>query len=317
MQAARQLPPSHPWPAVTPSTMDAGGAAPSRQCRRAAVLTQHLAPSSSPLCPPARPPRCAAVRSGGCASAADGAAPSSTVSCACGKIEILFHVPKPLNRLPCCCWDCRQKCLWAESEGGPPVPDAVKEYSEAMDLIYFPAAFELYDLLPDLHPKGLDALEFYTLRQDDGDHVDQPGWRGDKGSLHMVATCCMTVMLVDNVNYHRAKNMDTDDGQQLLVFPAVTNIFTEIIPTSSALNFPADFPEVFLPALQEKMADAVRSGAAVEPKPRAEQEPLEVPLGCTTFTQLRLAKGTPTVNLDLEPGADPLAEDDDGPLRVD
>ena len=150
------------------------------------------------------------------------------MSCGCGKVEILFHTPQPLARIPCCCLDCRQKCLWAESEGGPALPDAVKDYREAVDLIFFPAAFELYDVLPDLHPKGMDMLEFYTLREDDGS-TTRPGWRGDSGSIHMVATCCMTLLLVDNVNYHTSKDMSNDDGQRLLAFPAVINLFTEMV----------------------------------------------------------------------------------------
>lgn len=108
-----------------------------------------------------------------------------------------------------------------------------------MDLIYFPAAFEMYDTLPDLHPKGLDALQFNTLRQDDGG-TDRPGWRGDRGSINMVATCCMTVLAVDNVNCAYASRCSLAvscpcpfgvcavHGDQLVVMRIVCNAVTQI-----------------------------------------------------------------------------------------
>lgn len=65
------------------------------------------------------------------------------------------------------------------------------------------------------------------------------------------------------------------------------------------------------------MAKLVRSGAAVENRLRPQRPVLEVPENCTTFTQLRLAKGTPTIDLRLEPGTDPWDEHDDDPLTVD
>ena len=67
------------------------------QCRRQQALLGHLAPmrevSACPL---------AATPSG-----------TSIVTCACGGVQLLVHVPRPRNRIPCCCWDCRQKRLWA------------------------------------------------------------------------------------------------------------------------------------------------------------------------------------------------------------
>ena len=144
--------------------------------RRAVALLAQLAPgrSAAPLpgqpllCGQACPPCTAELRLRDCSSSAASPPPGcSTVVCACGTVELKFHVSQPRNRIPCCCWDCRQKCLWAASVGGPPLPDAVVSFvrtqgipthrslisgaslrdflwlqDEPLDLIYFPNAFE-------------------------------------------------------------------------------------------------------------------------------------------------------------------------------
>jgi hypothetical protein len=178
------------------------------------------------------------------AAGATAAAGSSTVACACGNVELKFHVPRPRNRIACCCWDCRQKCRWAESEGGPKLPANVVSYDAPMDLIYFPNSFELTK-------GGLDDIEFCTLRDDDGS-ISAKGWRGDKGSINMVTNCCKTTLLVDNVNYHASKDIDNHDGAQVLLFPAVLQLQTEMIDMRTTINFIEDYPEEKAEALKAK-----------------------------------------------------------------
>jgi hypothetical protein len=197
----------------------------SMACRRQLALVGHLAPA----CPVA-----AAPPSG-----------TSIVACACGGVRLKFHVRRPRNRIPCCCWDCRQKCIWATSQGGPALPSDVLTFDAPMDLIYFPNAFELHG--------SLDDLEFCTLRADDGS-VTRRGWRGDRGSMNMVTICCRTTLLVDNVNYHPSKDLDQDDGSQVLLFPAVLNLQTEMIDMGTTLNFPDDYPPDKAAALKDKLA---------------------------------------------------------------
>ena len=72
----------------------------------------------------------------------------------------------------------------------------------------------------------------------------------------MVTRCCRTTLLVDNVNYHASKDMDQDDGAQVLLFPAVINLQTEMIDMGSTLNFPDDYPPEKVAALKEKLAGA-------------------------------------------------------------
>jgi hypothetical protein len=115
-----------------------------------------------------------------------------------------------------------------------------------MDLIYFPNSFELQ--------KGsLGDLEFCTLRADDGS-VTGRGWRGDRGSINMVTLCCRTTLLVDNVNYHASKDLDRDDGAQVLLFPAVIHLETEMIDMGTTLNFPDDYPPDKVAALKKKLS---------------------------------------------------------------
>ena len=199
-------------------------------CRRQQALFGHLVPGA------------ASCR----VAAAPLAGTTSTVSCACGGVRLLFHVPRPRNRIPCCCWDCRQKCIWATSQGGPALPPDVLSFDAPMDLIYFPNSFELQ--------KGsLDDLEFCTLRADDGS-VTKRGWRGDRGSINMVTLCCRTTLLVDNVNYHASKDLDRDDGAQVLLFPAVIHLETEMIDMGTTLNFPDDYPPDKVAALKKKLS---------------------------------------------------------------
>jgi hypothetical protein len=113
-----------------------------------------------------------------------------------------------------------------------------------MDLIYFPNSFELIK-------GGLDDIEFCTLRDDDGS-ISAKGWRGDKGSINMVTNCCKTTLLVDNVNYHASKDIDNHDGAQVLLFPAVLQLQTEMIDMRTTINFIEDYPEEKAEALKAK-----------------------------------------------------------------
>ena len=89
-------------------------------------------------------------------------------------------------------------------------------FDAPMDLVYFPNAFRV--------DKGAEHVAFYRLRP-------------DARSINLVSTCCHTTLLVDNVNYHEAKDMEADDGMQVLLFPAVIKLSTNMIElTSASLN---------------------------------------------------------------------------------
>ena len=70
----------------------------------------------------------------------------------------------------------------------------------------------------------------------------------------MVPLCCRTTLLVDNVNYHVSKDLDQDDGAQVLLLPAVLNLQTEMIDMGTTINFPDDYPPDKVAALKVKLA---------------------------------------------------------------
>ena len=52
--------------------------------------------------------------------------PGSEVVCQCSAVRLSFpHDMEPRQRIECCCVDCREKCLWAVSLGGPALPAGV------------------------------------------------------------------------------------------------------------------------------------------------------------------------------------------------
>ena len=74
----------------------------------------------------------------------------------------------------------------------------------------------------------------------------------------MVTNCCKTTLLVDNVNYHSSKDLDDELGAEVLLFPAVIMLATEMIPSGTTVNFETDYPA-------EKAA-VLKSRLAVRPK---------------------------------------------------
>eukprot|EP01051_Picozoa_sp_SAG22_P000189 SAG22_NODE_4_length_44774_cov_362.122149_10_plen_167_part_00 len=118
------------------------------------------------------------IRAAGAPSGSE-SEPGSLVGCACGAVELCFHgQPAPLNRIWCCCFDCRQKNLWAQNQGGPRVPAACVSRERPMDLIYYANSFSVL--------KGQPQLEFFKLRE-------------GAGSTNCVTACCKTTILVDHV----------------------------------------------------------------------------------------------------------------------
>ena len=232
--------------------------------RRGPLLLQHLAPPAD-RCHPATPPTPSSCTP--CAASGGG---SSTVGCECGLVSFTFAVAQPRTRISCCCVDCRQKCRWAQAQGGPPLPADVVSFDAPLDLVYFPNAFRV--------DKGAEHVAFYRLRP-------------DARSINLVSTCCHTTLLVDNVNYHEAKDMEADDGMQVLLFPAVIKLSTNMIDlTSASLNFATDFPPDKLAALEAALSANPPPLAPPPPPPAVP----DVPEGWTTFNRLRGGR-VPTV----------------------
>jgi hypothetical protein len=79
----------------------------------------------------------------------------------------------PVNRLECCCRDCRKGLAWCTSKGGPPPPPVP-------DLVYFPNAIRV--------DKGVEHLGCYLIKK-------------EYNTRRVVAKCCWTCLVGDHPSY--------------------------------------------------------------------------------------------------------------------
>eukprot|EP00419_Tripos_fusus_P048845 CAMPEP_0172827694 /NCGR_PEP_ID=MMETSP1075-20121228/20289_1 /TAXON_ID=2916 /ORGANISM="Ceratium fusus, Strain PA161109" /LENGTH=227 /DNA_ID=CAMNT_0013669545 /DNA_START=65 /DNA_END=748 /DNA_ORIENTATION=+ len=145
----------------------------------------------------------------------------STVSCNCGKVCLSFPESAPRFRYSCLCEDCRQKAVWAFSQGGPAVPLGVMSYEKGFDTIYFGNNVTV--------TQGKEQLRFFKLRN-------------DAGSTSCMAKCCKTGLMVDNAFYQ---------GMCVLIQADIANVNTDMSEPPAFYGFTKDFPQDKLATLPE------------------------------------------------------------------
>jgi hypothetical protein len=92
--------------------------------------------------------------------------------CRCEQVDITIP-NKPLNRLECCCTDCRKGLEWCATKANQPLP-------VLNDAIYFANAVQVN--------KGMDKMTCYMIKE---------GYN----TRRIVATCCWTCLLGDHPVY--------------------------------------------------------------------------------------------------------------------
>ena len=106
----------------------------------------------------------------------------ATLSCRCGIVSIKLTDTKPKHSFECCCVDCYDKNVWSCEAGGVacPVGFGTHGVGSPLHLVY-------YDNKLDVQ-KGKDRISFNRLR-------------AGAASTNMVASCCKTLLCVDNPAY--------------------------------------------------------------------------------------------------------------------
>jgi len=150
----------------------------------------------------------------------------STVSCKCGKVKLGFVETKPRFRYECCCEDCRQKAIWAWSQGGPEVDAELMDYKRGFDTIYFGNCITSVT--------GQEHLTCMYLREPE---------EGKNQAKNYLASCCSTILAVDLAIYA---------GNSVLVPNYGAKVETDLMDVRPAFHgWTKDFPTDKLAALQE------------------------------------------------------------------
>jgi hypothetical protein len=145
---------------------------------------------------------------------------TTTLTCKCQKVEISIAAP-PVNRLECCCRDCRKGLAWCASKGGPPPPPVP-------DLVYFPNAIRV--------DMGMKHLKCYLIKQ-------------AYNTRRVVAQCCWTCLVADHPSYRGTRivsynyttisnnnNFTRNDDGETLLLPVQRRIFqNDMSPEELAL----------------------------------------------------------------------------------
>ena len=113
--------------------------------------------------------------------------PAAILSCACSKVQIAMAYP-PVDRVECCCCDCRLAIQWCHETLGGPDP----RRPEIADLLYFPNALNVLSLPTDAGDDSTPPLQVCMI---------QTGYK----TRRVVVTCCGTALLGDHPNYRRRK----------------------------------------------------------------------------------------------------------------
>ena len=121
----------------------------------------------------------------------------SSISCKCGSCTIKFPHALPLFAGECACVECLGQLGWCASKGGPEIPAEIVSKDKRLKLHY-------------PHDKmvvtGKDKLMFTQVRE-------------DAASTNCIATCCHTVMVVDNAFYHQGSgHIGSIDGSGFVMF---------------------------------------------------------------------------------------------------
>jgi len=154
----------------------------------------------------------------------------SSIKCKCGAITIAFPQEKPLFAGECNCVDCLGKLCQLAEKGGPAVPADIISYDKSLVLYY------AHDKMMVTGNK--DKLKFTHVRE--GSH-----------STNCIASCCNTMMVVDNPIYHQGSGtMGSTDGSGMVMFyetltptgvPADIQLrwWIKDIPAAKLANMPA------------------------------------------------------------------------------
>eukprot|EP00658_Telonema_sp_P-2_P017038 TRINITY_DN16597_c0_g1_i1.p1 TRINITY_DN16597_c0_g1~~TRINITY_DN16597_c0_g1_i1.p1 ORF type:complete len:240 (+),score=68.75 TRINITY_DN16597_c0_g1_i1:185-904(+) len=128
-----------------------------------------------------------------------------TTSCACGAVKIRFAASMPQFAAECACVDCFGKLFHMETKGGPSLAAEIRSRDKCIQTWYFPDKFTV--------ESGKEKLEFSKVRP-------------EAMSTSCVATCCHTIVAVDNPFYHQGQgNIGSTDGSGLVM------VFNDVTPT--------------------------------------------------------------------------------------
>lgn len=107
----------------------------------------------------------------------------TSIQCRCGSVKLTFPTRQPVLGLECCCVDCYGKNLWSCRESGIPAPPGLEAHGKGkpLDLRYWPNRLQVV---------GKGKLAFNKLR-------------AGAMSTNMVASCCKTLLCVDNPFYQQ------------------------------------------------------------------------------------------------------------------
>ena len=152
-----------------------------------------------------------------------------TTSCTCGAVKFKFNTCKPCFVGECGCVDCIGKLGNLESKGGPALPDDIKSRDTCLMCHYYPDKFTV--------ESGKDKLEFFKVRED--------------ANPYAVASCCKTIMLIDNPSYHQGEGNpgSTDGSGFVMLFDTVTP--TGVSAPTDIRWWIKDLPEDKLAAMSE------------------------------------------------------------------
>merc|ERR1711904_628419 len=121
----------------------------------------------------------------------------ATIKCKCGKVTVSFPQEQPIFAGECGCVDCLGKLSCYACKGGPEIPADIASQDKCLIAYYH-------------HDKmvvtGKDKLKFTSVRE-------------GSASTNCVASCCNTVMFIDNPFYHQGSgDIGSTDGSGMVMF---------------------------------------------------------------------------------------------------
>ncbi|MEH6518983.1 MAG: hypothetical protein V7742_20075 [Halioglobus sp.] len=214
-----------------------------------------------------------------------------TITCRCGEVKLTFPNAVPKFRCGCCCVECLQR-VYVGSGGVPPA--AIRNLDEPVDLLYIDSQI----IKPD--SDTLAKLAVFKLN-DSG-----------ASNINLIATCCGTVLLTENNEFHVPHTMATFNNLRPLlncdfsnVPKSKLNVFSKDWPVERRVSLASkekseggeSLPQIFnprLPVEEDAFTDLI-SALKIEASPKPEnslsfaelREGMEVKIENAFFSEAR------------------------------